>query len=195
MQHGVLHGEGDALALAGLTLLVECPQDADRHQHSGAGIAQRGTRFQRTSVRLAGDRHDAAGRLADHIEGQEIAIWSVLSETLHLRVDDRWIDLLNFVVAQAQSLDYAGGKIFDHHIGLGGQFFDNRQAFLRFEIRRNAFLIGVEDEEIISVGDAVFRRREATLVAALWVFDLCYIGAEPGQCLRTGWSRLELCEV
>ena len=44
LQHGVLHGDLDALAFAGGLLLVERAQGADGEQHAGAGVPQRRAR-------------------------------------------------------------------------------------------------------------------------------------------------------
>ena len=51
VQHRVLHGDLQALALAGGLLLVERAQDADRQQHAGAGIAEGGPRLDRRARR------------------------------------------------------------------------------------------------------------------------------------------------
>src|SRR5581483_241637 len=72
VQHGVLHGELQALTLARALLLIERAEYGDGEQHAGAGVAQRGARLDGPAVRLAGDAHDAAGGLGDHVEGEVV---------------------------------------------------------------------------------------------------------------------------
>src|SRR3984893_6947595 len=63
VQHGVLHRDLKAPALAGGAALVEGAQDADRHRHAGARIAERGARLGRRPIRLGGDAPPAAAGL------------------------------------------------------------------------------------------------------------------------------------
>src|SRR3974377_87041 len=70
----VLHRALDPLALAGELALIERRKDADRSVQAGAGVADRRTRLDRAAVGLAGDRHRAAGRLGDHVEGKKVFV-------------------------------------------------------------------------------------------------------------------------
>ena len=89
LQHRVLHGDlDDARPAPVLAAPVECRQNADRQQHAGAGIAERRAGLERRPVALAGDAHDAAGRLRDHVEGEVVLVGSAGAKALHLRVDD-----------------------------------------------------------------------------------------------------------
>ena len=117
VQHRVLHGDLDALALAGTAAPVERRQDADRQQHAGAGVAERRAGLERRPVALAGNAHDAAGRLRDHVEGEVVLVGAAGAEALDLRVDDARVDGAHHVVAEPQPLDRAGREILDHDIG------------------------------------------------------------------------------
>src|SRR5262245_1976777 len=86
LQHGVLHGDFDALALAGAAAPVERRQNADGEQHTGAGIAERHAGLERRPVALAGNAHDATGRLRDHVEGEVVFVGPADAKALHLRV-------------------------------------------------------------------------------------------------------------
>ena len=116
MQHGVLHGQFQTFALAGVLAPVQRRQDRDRQQHARAGIAKCGARFDRRSVRIAGDAHDAAAGLGNHVKGQVVFERAACAETLDLGIDQRGIDLGQDVIAQAKTLDRAGGEILYHHI-------------------------------------------------------------------------------
>src|SRR5215469_18504113 len=70
IDHAVLHRTADQLALAGELALIKRTKDADRSMEASAGVADRRTRLDRTSVRLAGNRHGAAGRLGNHVKSQ-----------------------------------------------------------------------------------------------------------------------------
>src|SRR6185437_10992633 len=82
LQHGVLHGDLDAFALTGAATTIEGRQNADGKQHTGAGIAERHAGFDRGPVVLAGDAHDAACRLRDHVEGEIVLVGSARAEAL-----------------------------------------------------------------------------------------------------------------
>src|SRR5579862_6227362 len=60
VHHRILHRQLQAAALAGLALLVERAQDADRHQHAGAGVADRAAGLDRRLAGFARHAHRAA---------------------------------------------------------------------------------------------------------------------------------------
>src|SRR5262249_2319051 len=117
VQHRILHGDLQTLALAGAALFVQCTQYGDAQQHAGAGIADGGTGLDRTAVGFAADAHGAAGRLRNHVEGEVVGKWAAFAETLHLRIDDGRVQLGHNLIAQAQTLDRSGRKILDEDIG------------------------------------------------------------------------------
>src|SRR6516164_6383051 len=78
----VLHRTADQLALTGELALIERRKYADRSVQAGAGIADRRTRLDRATVRLAGDRHGTAGRLRNHVKGEVILVGAVVAEAL-----------------------------------------------------------------------------------------------------------------
>ena len=55
------------------------------------------------------------------------------------------------LVAEPQTLEHAGAKILDEHIGLRDQPLHHGKAFRLLQIDRNAFLVAVESEEIMPV--------------------------------------------
>ena len=54
----------------------------DRHQHAGAGVAERGARLDRRAVAVAGDAGRAAGGLRDHVEGEAFLVRAALPKPL-----------------------------------------------------------------------------------------------------------------
>src|SRR5205807_282372 len=92
VDHGLLHGDFDALAAPGELALVQRGQDADRGMQAGARVADRQARLQRPPVRLAGGAHRAANRLSDHVERQELLVRTAGCEAFDLGVDDARID-------------------------------------------------------------------------------------------------------
>src|ERR1700740_3548999 len=88
LYHAVLHRTSDQLALAGELALIERRKDADRSMQSGAGVADRRTRFDRAAVRLAGDRHGTPGRLRNHVKGEVVPVGAVVAKALNRDIDD-----------------------------------------------------------------------------------------------------------
>src|SRR6266851_2295626 len=100
VNHRVLHRHLQPPAFAGAVALVQGGEDADRHQHAGAGVAERGAWFDRRTVAISGDANRAAGGLGDHVEGEVLLVRAALAETLDLAVDDPRVQLLDDVVAE-----------------------------------------------------------------------------------------------
>jgi len=118
MDHRVLHRHLQPPPLAGFGPLVECAQDADRHQHAGAGVAKARAGFDRRPVALAGDADRAARSLRDHVEGEAVLVRAAGAEALDLAIDDAGVDLLYLVIAEPEALDRAGRHVLDRDIGL-----------------------------------------------------------------------------
>ena len=148
----ILHRQLQPAALARRPLLVERAEDADRHQHAGAGVADRRARLARLAAGFAGDAHRAAAGLRDHVEGERFLVRAALAEALDLAVDDAGVDLLQHVVAEAEALDRAGGEVLGEHVGLLDQLLDEPHALRGLEIDRRRLLVGVEDLEIERIG-------------------------------------------
>ena len=155
--------------------------------------------FERRPVGLPGNAHDAAGRLRDHVEGEVVLVGSAGAKALHLRVDDARIDGVHHVVAEPQPLNGAGREILHHDIGAFRHVLDEIEPTLGFEVDGDGFLVGVEQQEIPGVlalaRAGLPAQQGAARFAALRVFHLDDLGAEPGECLGAGWAGLELGQV
>ena len=146
---------------------------------------------------LAGNAHDAAGRLRDHVEGQRVLVGSAGAKALHLRVDDARVDSADHVVAEPQPLNGARREILHHDVGTLRHVLDELEPVLGLQVDGDGFLVGVEQQEIPGVlalagGPA---QREAARFAALRVFHLDDLGTEPGERLGAGRAGLELGQV
>ena len=60
VQHRVLHGDLQPLALAGATLLKQRTEDADAQRHAGAGVAERRLRTRGSGFELGKVQHPRA---------------------------------------------------------------------------------------------------------------------------------------
>ena len=153
-------------------------------------------RAYRLAAYLAGDRHVAAGRLGDHVEGEVVLIRAALAEAFDLGVDQPRVQRVQLVPAEAELLDRAGRHVLDEDIGLRRHLLDQREPARRFEVDRHRLLVGVVDHEIIGVGTGLRAGTEnAPGFAALRVFHLDDLGAELGQHLGAGRTGLELRQV
>ena len=157
--------------------------------------------LERRSVVLAGNAHDTAGRLRDHVEREVVLVGPAGAEALHLRVDDARIDGAHRVVAEPEPLDGAGGEILHHDVGTLGHVLDELQPAFGFQVDGDGFLVGVEQQEIpgvlvrASALAGLSAQQVAAGLAALRVFHLDDLGTEPGQRLGAGWASLELGQV
>ena len=135
----------------------------------------------RPAVRLAGDRHRPAGRLGDHVEGEEVLVRAVVAKALDLGVDDPRVDLAHHVIAKAEPFDDAGGEILGKDIGLFDQPAEDRAPLFGLQIGSDAALIGVEQHEIVGIDAFLVGRGAAALLAPGRLLDLDDLGAEPCQ--------------
>ncbi len=183
MEHRVLHRHLQAATLAGLGTLVERAQDADRHQHAGAGIAEGGSRLHRRAVGIASNADGAAGGLRDHVEREAVLVRAAGTEALHLAIDDAGIELLDLIVAKPQPLDGAGRHVLDRDVGLLQQRADDLEPARRLQVQRHRLLVGIELMEIPRVVRMAGLQPSARVTRAR-VFDLHHFGPEPCEGFR-----------
>ena len=193
VQHRILHRHLQEAALPGLGALVERAQDADRHQHAGAGVAEGGSRLHRRPSSFAGNAERAARGLRDHVECEALLVRAAGAEALDLAIDDAGVDLLDLVIAQAQPLDGAGRHVLDGDIGLLQQTADDLEPARRLEVQGHRFLVGVELMEIPRVGLGAL--QPAAGIARARALDLHHLGAEPGEGFGARRPCLELGEI
>src|SRR5262245_43008611 len=121
VHHRFLHGDADALPLAGELALIERDQYADGQLQSRTGVGEGGARFERWPVRLTRERNCAASRLGDRVEAAKVPIRTLFAKTAHRPIDDPRVDLADGVIMQAELLRRPGRKILEKHIALADQ--------------------------------------------------------------------------
>src|SRR5207253_1521153 len=104
MHDRILHRHLQPSALAGARAIEQRTDDAERHQHAGAGVADRRARLDRPTVALAGDAHRPTRGLGDRIERQALLVRAAIAEALDLGIDDAGVDCADDVVTKSQSL-------------------------------------------------------------------------------------------
>src|SRR5262249_51423824 len=102
---------------------------------------------------------------------------------------------LDYVVAEPEPFDRAGGEILDHHVGLAREPLDEVEAARVLEIDRRRALVRVVLEEIKRVLVGGSAADMAAGIAGAGVFDLDHVGAHPGERLGAGRPGFELGQV
>jgi len=145
-------------------------------------------------LRCAREAQGSADGLRDHVEAHVVLV-GAFAEALDLRVDDPGIDLPDNVVAEAQTLDGAGGEILDHDVGLLQHVREDLATAWAAEVQRDAPLVGVEQHEVVRIHPLRVGGRTAPLVAAPGILDLDDIGPQPCERLGARGSGLELGQI
>ena len=78
----------------GVVALLQGGEDADRHLHAGAAIADRRQDQGRRVFRKAGDAHRAAHRLGDRLIALEARIGTIAAKALDRRIDQPRVKFL-----------------------------------------------------------------------------------------------------
>src|SRR5262249_12481100 len=111
-----------------------------------------GTRLAGFSVLLAGDRHQPAARLRNHIKGEVLLERAAGAETLDLAVDDRWIDHLDRLVTEAEALYRTRSEVLDHYVAAFGGSLDELEPARVLQIDRGRTLVRVVLQKVEGVG-------------------------------------------
>src|ERR1051325_11092538 len=144
MHDRILHRHLQPPSLAGARPVEQRADDAERHQHAGAGVADGRAGLDRSAVALAGDAHRAAGGLRDRVERETLLVWAAVAETLDLGIDDAGSDRADHVIDKHQTrarpaVALAG----DAHRAAGG---------LRDRVERETLLVWAAVAETLDLG-------------------------------------------
>ncbi len=147
-------GQIHPLTFAG-TLSVEQGQH-DGHGHVvTAGMIHIGVAPPcRRLVRQRGRKGQARDRLHDGSPGLVFVIGADVAEAAVGDVDDVRFDGLELLVAEAPSVEHAGGKVLGDRVGYLDQFGENLFAFVCAQVERDAELVGVVVVEAAAVFEA-----------------------------------------
>ncbi len=172
-RHIDLHAGIRALAL------VERGDDADGGEEAGGDIADGRADAGGRTARMAGDAHDAAHGLDDHVIGRAISVRAAMAEARGRGVDQARMAFMQHIPAIAQFFHGAGTVVLYQHIGLGQQPIEDGAVGILLQIDGDGFLAAVEGGEI--AGDAVDEGTVAAGIVALGRLDLDDACAQIGQ--------------
>src|ERR1700722_7580187 len=194
VQYPVLHRRQHALAAAAGLALVQGADDAKRQVQAGAAVADLGAGDQWRTVVEAGGGGGSAGALRDVLIHLAVLVRSG-AEALDRGDDHHRVELLDALPGEAHAIECAGREVFHQHIAVLDEFFQNRLAALVLGVERDRTLVVVQHREVQAVhvrNVAQLLARDVAVAGALHFDD---IGAEPGQQLRAGRTRLHVREV
>src|SRR5271166_5846520 len=189
MHDRILHRYLEPTPLAAAGAVEQGADDAESHQHAGAGVADRRTRLDRAAVLFAGYAHRTPRGLRDRVERQPPLVRAAVAKAFDLGIDDRRIDAADDIIAEAQTLNRAGREVLGEDVRLLHHLLDQCQTALIFEVDGQRALVGVVHHEIVGVakaGAAGFAARR---------LHLGDVGAHPGERLGAGRAGLELRQV
>ena len=114
----------------------------------------------------------------DQIISRHIAHGTVGAESRERRIDESRIDGAQFFFAEFKPFHGSRAKILDQHVGAGGEPLQEFDAFGRFEIDRDAFLVSVDAEEVRALASGERGTPAAGGVADSRLFHFHHLGAE-----------------
>src|SRR5260221_444152 len=140
----VENGDVDLGRLAAPLAMVERGIDGDRRIEPGAEVADRGADAGRRRARMAGDAHDAAEALDDHVVGGLSGRRAGMAEARRRRIDQPRKAPVQALPAIAELLHRAGTEILDDDIGAREQRVEDALVRLVLEIDGDRFLAAVD---------------------------------------------------
>ena len=186
----ILHRHLDMLTAPAGMALLQSGEDADRHMHAGAAVADRRHDKGRRVFRKPRDAHRAAHRLRDRLVALVVAIGSVGAKPLDRRVDQARVDLGKRVVTQPEPVERARPEILQQHVGFCDDLAEQALPVLAFQIERQAALVCVEQQEEEAVRIRLVAHIAPRDIAAFRLLELDDVGAQERQDLGAGRSRL-----
>ena len=194
VEHGVLHGDLDALPAARLLALQKRRQDAGHEVDAGTRVADLGAGHGRRAVLEAGGGRRAAGALGDVLVDLEVLVGAG-PEALDRGIDQARVELLNMRPGKAHAVERAGREILHHDVADIDQLAEDLLALLGLGIEGEAALVAVQHREVEAVHVGQVAQLAARDVAAPRQLDLDHVGPEPAQDLRARGARLDMGHV
>ena len=161
---------------------------------SGAAVADLRAGDERQAVAETGGRGRAAGALRDVLIDFAVFVRAG-AETLDRRHDHLRIEALDLLPGEAHAVEHAGAEILHQHVAGLDQRGQDFLALRVLGVERDRALVVVEHGEIQAVDVGLVLQLAAGDVAHAGTLDLDHVGAEPGQQLRAGRSRLDVGEI
>ena len=150
IEHRVLHGAGDALALAALLALKKRREDSCDEVNAGAGIADLRAGDERRTIFESRGARRAAGALGDIFVDLAVFVGAG-AKTFHRSVDQARVEGVNRFPGKPLTIERAGREVLDHHVASLDQLAKHFLAFFMLGVDRDAALVAVEHGEIQAV--------------------------------------------
>jgi hypothetical protein len=194
VEHAVLHGAGDALALARHGAVVERRDDAERQVQAGAGIADLRAGDERGSLAEAGGGGGAA-RALGHVLVHLAIFVGAGAEALDRGIDHARVELMDALPGEPHAIERARSEVLHQHIARFHQPLEDLHSLLVLAIDGDGALVVVQHREIERIRTLHVLQLAARDVADAGALDLDHVGAEPGEQLRARRTRLHVGEV
>ena len=182
---GLQHRHLDHLALAGAFAVIERAQHGDAEMEPGGLVGdQAGHEARRQAVDPRLQRGGAAHALHQIVEGGLVAVGALAGIAQRVGVDDRGIDLLQIVVAQAQALDRRRPAVVDEEVGRPDQLLQHGAGGRLLEVEAERALVAVGRH--VDRPHALVAPHRAARHAQQIAFrrlDLDHVGAHVGHVL------------
>ena len=179
-QLAVQHTDVDHIALAGDSALIQGGNGAESAEDAGNDIADGSADADGLAAGFAGDAHNAAHGLHDHIIGGTGRVGAGLAEAGDGDIDELGIDLLQFLVAQAHAVHGAGFQVLHDDIDVLDQLLEHLDAFGILGVADDAFFAMVDADKVTAL--AVDERTvAAAVIAGTGLFYLDDLGAHVAQ--------------
>ena len=117
------------------------------------------------------------------------------AETLDRRDDHARVELADALPGETHAVERARREILHQHVALLDQRFEDRLPFRILGVDRDRALVRVEHREIQAVHARNVAQLAARDVPLAGAFNLDDVGAQPGEQLRAGRTRLHVREV
>src|SRR5262245_25388208 len=192
--HAVLHGGEHALAASGAHALVERADDAEGEMQAGAGIADLRTGDERRAFTKAGRGGGAAGALRDVLVDLAILVGAG-AEALDRGHDHARVGLVDVLPGETHAVERTRREILHQHVAVLDQPLEDLLALGMLGVDGDRALVAVEHGEIEAVGPLHVAQLAAGDVADAGPLDLDHVGAQVGEELRAGRTRLHVGEI
>src|SRR5581483_11561402 len=194
IEHAVLHGGEHLLTASGALALIERADDPERKMEAGARVADLRAGDELRPLAETRRRGGAAGALRDVLIDLAVLVWAG-AEALHRGDDHARVQLMDVVPSEPHAIERAGCKVLDEHITGLDQRVEDALALRMLAVDGDRALVVVEHREVERVSTLHVDELAARDVADARALDLDHIGAEPGEQLRAGRTRLHMREV
>ena len=165
------------LALARFFTLEQGHQNALRRKNSGTQISNRNAHTHRALLGQTGDRHQAAHALCNLVKTRPCSQRAGLAKARDAGVHQTGVVFLQALVIDAQAELDIGAEVLNHHIGLGDQLLEQRNALGLFEVEGDRALVAVG----VLVVRALLPAQRVVAAHVLGHLHLHHIGTPVGQ--------------